>query len=162
VQKSFGIVVFIVIFVAVISSSSSRLNAQQPGVHDGANPSAEGEIKALDLKLADLIIRGDWDEYAKVLTSDYLRTRENGQLENKDEALASLRDPKRRIIVMEMEPASFLVRIYGDAAIANAEFTITVRDSGQVKSRRSRLADVFVKRDGQWRLVAEQGTTIGK
>jgi ketosteroid isomerase-like protein len=97
-----------------------------------------------------------------VLTSDYLRTRENGQLENKDEALASLRNPKRRIIVMEMEPASFLVRIYGDAAIANAEFTITVRDSGQVKSRRSRLADVFVKRDGQWWLVAEQGTTIGK
>jgi Domain of unknown function (DUF4440) len=166
VQKNFGIVVVeffvVILFVAGLSSLSIRLNAQQLSAREGSNSAAEGEIKSLDLKLADLIIRGDWDEYAKQLASDYLHTRENGQLENKDEALASLRDPKRKIIVMEMEPATFAVRIYGDTAIANAEFTITVRDSGQVKSRRSRLSEVFIKRDGQWWLVAEQGTTIGK
>jgi hypothetical protein len=156
VQKSFGIVVLFLLTLRI------PVIAQQSDARGGANSTAEGEIKSLDLKLADLIVRGDWDEYAKRLTSDYLHTRENGQLENKDEALASLRDQKRKIIVMEMEPANFAVRIYGDAAIANAEFTITVRDSGQVKSRRSRLTDIFVKRDGEWWLVAEQGTVIGK
>lgn len=155
-QKSFGIVVLFLLTLRI------PVIAQQSDARGGANSTAEGEIKSLDLKLADLIVRGDWDEYAKRLTSDYLHTRENGQLENKDEALASLRDQKRKIIVMEMEPANFAVRIYGDAAIANAEFTITVRDSGQVKSRRSRLTDIFVKRDGEWWLVAEQGTVIGK
>ena len=127
-QKSFGIVVLFLLTLRI------PVIAQQSDARGGANSTAEGEIKSLDLKLADLIVRGDWDEYAKRLTSDYLHTRENGQLENKDEALASLRDQKRKIIVMEMEPANFAVRIYGDAAIANAEFTITVRDSGQVKS----------------------------
>jgi hypothetical protein len=156
VQKSFGIVVLFLLTLRI------PVIAQQSDARGGANSTAEGEIKSLDLKLADLIVRGDWDEYAKRLTSDYLHTRENGQLENKDEALASLRDQKRKIIVMEMEPANFAVRIYGDAAIANAEFTITVRDSGQVKSRRSRLTDIFVKRDGEWWLVAEQGTVIGR
>jgi ketosteroid isomerase-like protein len=83
-------------------------------------------------------------------------------VEGKDEALASLRDVKRKVIVMEMEPADLVIRIFGDTAVANAEFTIRVRDSGQVKSRRTRLTDVFVKRDGQWCLVAGQETPIGK
>ncbi|MGB9203753.1 MAG: nuclear transport factor 2 family protein [Terriglobales bacterium] len=148
--------------VALLLAVSASLTAQPPGVHVDTNPAAEGEIKALELKLAGLILRGDWDEYAKYLAPDYLHTRNNGQVESRDEALASLRDVKRKIIVMEMEPADLAIRIYGDTALANAEFTITVRDSGQVKSRRTRLTDVFVKRDGQWCLVAGQETPIGK
>jgi uncharacterized protein (TIGR02246 family) len=148
--------------IALLLAVSASLTAQQPGVHADANPTAEGEIKALELKLAGRIIRGDWDEYAKYLAPDYLHTRYNGQVESKDEAMASLRDVKRKIIVMEMEPAGLAIRIYGETAVSNAEFTITVRDSGQVKSRRTRLTDVFVKRDGQWCLVAGQETPIGK
>ena len=148
--------------IMVLLALSISLCAQQPAVHADANAAAEGEIKALELKLAELIVRGDWDEYAKHLASDYLYTRENGHVESKDEALTSLRDVQRKVIVMEMEPASLAIRIYGDTAVSNAEFTIRVRDSGQVKSRRTRLSDVFVKRDGQWSLVAEQATVIAK
>jgi hypothetical protein len=148
--------------ITVLLAFSIALTAQQPGVHADANPVAEGEIKALELKLAGLIVRGDWDEYAKHLASDYLHTRDNGHVESKDEALASLRDVKRKIIVMEMEPADLAIRIYGDTAVSNAEFTTSVRESGQVKTRRTRQTDVLVKRDGQWYLIAEQGTTIGK
>jgi len=151
-----------IFIITVLLAVSASLTAQQPSVHADANPTAEGEIKALELKLAGLILRGDWDEYAKHLASDYLHTRDNGHVEDKDEALASLRDLKRKIIVMEMEPADLAIRIYGDTAVSNAEFTITVRDSGQVKSRRTRLTDFFVKRDGQWCLVAGQETPIGK
>jgi len=146
----------------VVLVLSIALTAQQAGVHADANPAGESEIKALELKLAGLIVRGDWDEYAKHLASDYLYTRDNGHVEGKDEALASLRDVKRKIIVMEMEPEDLAIRIYGDTAVSNGEYTITVRDSGQVKSRRTRLTDVFLKRDGQWCLVAEQGSTIGR
>jgi ketosteroid isomerase-like protein len=147
--------------IALLLAVSASLTAQPPGGHANANP-AEGEIKALELKLAGLIVRGDWDEYAKYLAPDYLHTRGNGHIESKDEALANLRDIKRKIIVMEMEPADIAIRIYGDTAVSNAEFTIRVRDSGQVKSRRTRITDVFVRRDVQWCLVAEQETPIGK
>jgi uncharacterized protein YchJ len=140
---------------------SIAVAAQQPDVRADTNPAAEGEIKAQELRLAELIVRGDWDEYARHLASDYLYTRDNGHVEYKDEALASLRDDKRKVIVMEMEP-DLAIRIYGDTAVSSAEFTIRVRENGQVKSRRSRQTDVFVKRDGQWYLIAEQGTTIGK
>src|ERR1700682_2013770 len=122
--------VFIITILLVLSLV---LSAQQPGAHADANPTAEAEIKALELKLAELIVRADWDEYEKHLASDYLHTRDNGHVESKDEALASLRDIKRKIIVMEMEPADLAVRSYGDAAVSNAEFTTSVRESGQGK-----------------------------
>jgi hypothetical protein len=148
--------------ITVLLAFSLALTAQQAGTQADANPVAEGEIKALEMKLAELIVHGDWDEYEKHLASDYLHTRDNGHVESKDEALASLRDVKRKIIVMEMEPADLAIRIYGDTAVANAEFTTSVRESGQVKTRRTRQTDVFVKRDSQWYLIAGQGTTIGK
>jgi len=151
-----------IFIITALLALSLALTAQQPGMHADANPAAEGEIKALEMKLADLIVHGDWDEYEKHLASDYLHTRDSGHVESKDEALASLRDVKRKIIVMEMEPADLAIRIYGDTAVSNAEFTTSVRESGQVKTLRTRQTDVFVKRDGQWYLIAEQGTTIGK
>ena len=147
--------------ITMLLAWSIALTAQQPSAHADANPIAEGEIKALEFKLAGLIVRGDWDEYAKHLASDYLHTRDNGQVESRDDAMASLRDVKRKIIVMEMEP-DLAIRIYGDTAVSNAEFTTSVREAGQVKTRRTRQTDVFVKRDGQWYLIAEQGTMIGK
>ena len=148
--------------LTVILALSLALSSQQPGAHADANPTADGEIKALELKLAEVIVHADWDEYEKHLVSDYLHTRDNGHVESKDEALASLRDIKRKIIVMEMEPADLAIRIYGDTAVSNAEFTISVRESGQVKTRRTRQTDVFVKRDGQWYVIAEHDTMIGK
>ena len=150
------------LIIAFLLALGASLSAQNPGIHASVNAAVEAEIKTLEFKFAELIVRGDWDEYVKHLAPDYLHTRDNGHVEGKDEWLESLRDVKRKIIVMEMEQADAAIRVYGDTAVFNAEFTITVRDSGQVKSRRTRQNDVFVKHDGQWWAVAGQNTTIGK
>ncbi len=149
----------LIIFLLAISMSTF-LAAQQPAAHTEA--ATDDELKNLEMKLSDLIVRADWDEYASHLASDYLHTRDNGHVEGKEQVMAALRDVNRKIIVMEMESSDAVFRIYGDTAVANAEFTTRVRDSGQVKSRRVRMTDVFVKRDGQWSLIAEQETLIGK
>jgi len=148
--------------ITILFALCAALAAQQPDARPDATPSAESEIKALELKLPELIVQADWDEYAKHLASDFLHTRDNGQVENKEETMAALRDLKRKIIVMEMEPADLLIHTYGDTTVASAKFTIRVREAGQVKSRVTRQTDVFVKRDGQWLMVAEQVTDIGK
>ncbi|MGA3106145.1 MAG: nuclear transport factor 2 family protein [Terriglobales bacterium] len=148
--------------ITILFALCAALAAQQPDARPDATPSAESEIKALELRLPELIVQADWDEYAKHLASDFLHTRDNGQVENKEETMAALRDLKRKIIVMEMEPADLLIHTYGDTAVASAKFTIRVREAGQVKSRVTRQTDVFVKRDGQWLMVAEQVTDIGK
>lgn len=137
--------------------------AAQPGAaRADTNPAAEAEIRALELKLAEWIVHGQWEEYGQHLAVDYLHTAYDGHVQGKEEALAALRDEHRKIVVMELEPADQRVRVYGDTALSNAELAISVRESGQLKSRRVRLTDVFIRRDGQWYLVAEQSTPIGK
>src|ERR1035441_8305109 len=79
------------LIIALLLAVSASLTAQQPDVHADANPAAEGEIKARKLKLAELIVQGKWDEYAKHVASDYLHTRDNGHVEGKDAALAKKR-----------------------------------------------------------------------
>jgi ketosteroid isomerase-like protein len=155
-------VVVITTIILATFGAAIETQAPAPDVHADANPAAVSEIKALELKRADLIVRADWDAYAKYLASDYSYTRENGQVENKDAVMASLRDVGRKIIVMEMEPSNFEARIYGDTAIASAEFITFARENGQVKNRRTRLTDVLIKRDLQWSIVAGHSTTIGK
>lgn len=126
-----------------------------------SNSAAEAEVKSFVSQMAEMIVKADWDGYTQRLTPDYLRTDYDGRWMNKDEAIARLRDPQRKIIVMEAESGQ-RVRIYGDTAISSTGFTISVRDSGQVRTRIIRLTDVLIKRDGQWFLVAEQATAVGK
>jgi len=149
------------LIITLILAFSLCVAAQPAPVHADANSAAESEIKALQSELAALIAKGDWDEYAKHLASDYFYA-ENGHVETWEEALASLRDVKRKIIVMEMEPDDLAIRIYGDTAIASAKFDETVREAGQVKSRSTRVTDVFIRRDGQWYLAAGHASTLGK
>lgn len=158
------VVITTIILASLVAAASAQTQSPTAAqdVHADANPTAVSEIKALEVKCADLIVKADWDAYAKYLSSDYSFTRENGQVENKDAVMAGLRDINRKIIVMEMEPSNFDARIYGDMAIASAEFTTSARENGQVKTRRTRLTDVLVKRDGQWWIVAGHSTTIGK
>jgi uncharacterized protein (TIGR02246 family) len=148
--------------IVLIFAVSAVAAAQQSAPRADASPVAEDEIKALELKLADWIVHGNWDAYAQVLAPDYLHTNYSGHVENKDEALAGMRDEHREIIVMEAETADQSVRIFGDTAVFNAQFTIWVRESGQVKTRVLRVTDVFLRRDGQWSLIAEQSTATGK
>src|SRR2546429_4085744 len=91
--------------ITVLLAVSITLRAQQPGAYADVNPVAEGEIKALELRLAGVIVRGGWGEYEKHLSSDYLPTPAKRHVENKDEALARLRDVQRKIIVLEMKAA---------------------------------------------------------
>jgi ketosteroid isomerase-like protein len=156
------VVITTIILMTLGNAAYTQAQTLAQDVHADVNPAAVSEIKALELKRADLIVRADWDAYAKYLAADYSYTRENGQIENKDAVMAGLRDVARKIIVMEMEPSNFEARIYGDTAIASAEFTTFARENGQVKNRRTRLTDVLIKRDGQWWIVAGHSTTIGK
>lgn len=148
------------VLLAVLALQT-RVMGQSAKPQADSNSAADAEVKTFVSHMTELIVKADWDGYAQRLLPDYLRTDYDGRVMNKDEALTRLRDPQRKIIVMEMEPDQ-RVRIYGDTAISSAAFTISVRDSGQVKTRLIRMTDVLVKREGQWSLAAEQATAVGK
>jgi hypothetical protein len=132
---------------------------EQPSPADD-NRETIAAIKTLETKLSDLIVKSNWDEYAKSLASGYVRTVGEAKAENREQALATLRsgDPK----IVAMIPEEMEVRLYGDTAILTAHLTLTARQDNPVRERHARMTEVFIQRNGTWFLAATQITFIGK
>jgi ketosteroid isomerase-like protein len=148
-------------FVPAAVAQTPAQNADSPrgAIHADPAAAADSEVKTLEAELAKLTVAGDRDGYAKHLAADYVYVREDGMLETRDDVLAEFSDAKRKIIFMEPDAAKMVIHVYGDTAIASAEFSLTARESGQVRQHMRRLTHVFVKRGGEWVLIAGQATT---
>jgi hypothetical protein len=154
------LVLFILIATLVIAFAHAVPTSTQSAPVRADNSNSEESIKALELKLAQWIVQGNWDEYEKLLASDFTRISADGKLADKKSVISEFREGPRKIIVME--PEDMHARIYGDSAILQGRVTTSVRDSGHVNTRKERFTEVFVKQDGQWQLASEQETSIGK
>lgn len=127
----------------------------QPGIHAVADSAAMAEIEALEYQLIDLLDRRDLEAYASHLAEDYVRVNAAGQVDSKESVLDRFRSGSggdTRTI-----PSDMHVRIYGDTAILT--FVLTIERDGEIE-RRSRLVKVFVRQDGRWIMVHNQGTAI--
>jgi hypothetical protein len=118
------------------------------------------QIKTLELKLSDLIVKSNWDEYAKLLASGYVRTVGEAKAENREQALMTLRSGEPKIVAMI--PEDLEVRLYGDTAIVTGHLTLTARQENKVRERHAHFTDVFVRHTGDWSLAATQIAFIGK
>lgn len=148
------------ILIAGLGTISAQSAPIASAASHSANSNSEETIKALELKLAQWIVQGNWDEYEKQLMSDFTRISADGKFADKKSVLSEFREGPRKIIVME--PEELHIRIYGDSAILQGRLTTSVRDAGRLSTRKERFTEVFVKQDGQWLLASEQETSMGK
>ena len=109
-------------------------------------------IIALEYQLSDLLMAGRIDEYATHLTSDYVRTTQQGTVEGRDAALASWR---ARGPGNPMRPVDLRVRVYGDAAVLTG--AVAGRDT---TAPRIRITKTFVRQNGRWLLASLHGSEI--
>ncbi|HET9334016.1 MAG TPA: nuclear transport factor 2 family protein [Gemmatimonadota bacterium] len=126
----------------------------QPGIHADPDSAAMAEIEALEYQLIDLLERRDLDAYASHLAEDYVRVNAAGQVDSKESVLEGFRSGGGNT---RMVPSDLQVRMYGDTAILS--FVLTMERDGEI-ARRSRMVKVFVRRDGRWIMVHNQGTAI--
>jgi ketosteroid isomerase-like protein len=134
--------------------------AQEAGIKADTNPAAEAEIKNVEMELAKLLVKEDWDKYAAFLTEDYVRTTSKGNVQNKQEFMGDVRSPDKK--VLDMMPEELQVRVFGESAILTGHLTMLARQNGRVTTSFSRYTKIFVKRNDRWMLAAEQSTTVLK
>lgn len=138
--------------VAFLLVAGAPLRAQS-GVRADADTAAVAEIEALEYHLIDLLERRDLDAYASFLAEDYVRVNAAGRIDSKDSVLEQFRSGSGGPSV----PSDLDVRVYGDTAVLS--FVLTIERNGETV-RRSRLVKVFVRRDGRWIMVHNQGTPL--
>jgi ketosteroid isomerase-like protein len=123
-----------------------------------ANSAAEDECKKLEADLAQMIVKGEWDQYAAHLMDDFEHTNGNGVAENKSVVMERLRSGAEKIL--DLAPEDLKVRVYGDTAIVTGHFTLVQRRNGRVDTFFARETEVFLKRNGHWMLAEEHATSV--
>ena len=82
-----------------------------------------------------------------------------GALQRKSDVLASVKTDKS--VADSLELSELTVRIEGNTGVVTGINHVKGKDEkGVAFDRRARFTDVFIKRDGRWRVLATQGTTI--
>ena len=130
----------------------------------GASSSSPDETSAQVIELAEqarmAALKGDADWQDRNLADDFTAIEPTGEIKTKSEAIAMRRSGAVKfesIVILDRQ-----VRVYGDTAIVITRANIKAHISGHEFEGGSWLTAVWVKRNGQWKEVASQSTSIPK
>ena len=132
----------------------------QGAMRADADSPEQAEVNKAEIDMAQMIVHGEWDQYAGRLMDDYELSDRNGVTQSKVATMAAFRDAKEKIL--DLAPEELSVRVYGDTAIVTGHFTMVQRRNGRVDTFFSRETHVYLKRGGKWLLAASQATSVAK
>ena len=126
----------------------------------GDQATDERELTQLVKDLEAALVKTDMAFLEKVLDQDYSHFRPHGNVENHAQYLE---DRKTGQVVFDSLVADDIkVRVFGDTAIVTYRSTAKGKDQDGAIDEQRRWTRVFVRKNGQWKLVHGQGTTIQK
>lgn len=89
---------------------------------------------------------------------DFTQIESGGAVVGRDEFVKDLLDPSLRIDPYKVE--DFGVRVYGDTALLTGRIRMTGSSEGKPFVSHFRYIDVYVKREGAWKVVSIQITRM--
>jgi len=99
-------------------------------------------------------------ELDQIYADDLVFVNTRGTLLTKAQRLEDLRSGSLKFISFGRD--SYSLRAYGDTVIMAGRATSVVEYQGKLNRVPRRFTNVYIKLNGQWRLVAHQATTIAE
>ena len=118
----------------------------------------EQTLKTLSDAWDAAIVRKDRAAIADNMAEDFRQIDGRGNLETKQSFVDGLMDPDLAIDPYTVE--EFEIRLYGDVALLSGRSDMTGRYKCEPFVSRYRYIDVYVKRDGVWKIVSVQITRL--
>ena len=113
------------------------------------------ELVQMEMEMTEASLKGDITLLAKNTTDDFELTNPDGKTQNKNQALADVKEEKN-IKSWSITDAE-VVSASDDAAVLKYVMGVVLK-TGQ--SGKARITDTFVKKDGRWMIRSEQQTLI--
>ena len=104
------------------------------------------------------IVRKDEAAIAANMAGDFRQIDGSGNLETKKSFVAGIVDSKLTIDPYTVE--DFEVRLYGDTALLSGRTHMTGKYEGKPFESNYRYIDIYVRRNGAWKIVSVQITRI--
>jgi ketosteroid isomerase-like protein len=141
-----------VLLAALTLLASASVPAQSPKKND----SIEREIRRLELAHADAVLRGDLAAMDKIWTSDFIVNNPFNEIDKADR----IRTGAVTYSSFVREPESIMV--HGNTVIVMGRETVVPKGNSPAagKTIQRRFTNIWMKREGKWRLVARHANVI--
>lgn len=132
--------------------------AALPALSAPAGDEPESELLKLESQIAQAVVRRDVAFVQRVWGDDFFYTGVRGETKTKKDIVAELESGELRFERLQFDDQR--VRMYGETAVVTGRATTKGRGPQGEISGQFRYTRVYVRRSGQWQLVAFQGTPI--
>ncbi|WP_077919229.1 nuclear transport factor 2 family protein [Spirosoma sp. 209] len=106
----------------------------------------------------DAQVSKDYSALNQLLADDLVYTHSNGNTDGKESYIQSIRDGKSNYAAID--PQEQKVRVYGNTAIINGVCLIKMNNNNTPTDLKLRYTDMYVKKGGQWQMVAWQSLRL--
>lgn len=128
-------------------------------VSDAGHPLDDGgQLLYMEMDWADAVKRKDRAWLERHYAEGFISVNPEGTLNNRRADIEDLQN----VSFDSMEASDMQVRVNGDTAVVTGVSTVRGRYKNQDISGRYRFIDTFVKRDGEWKILASQATRIAR
>jgi uncharacterized protein (TIGR02246 family) len=145
---------------AVGNQSAASLSTPVAAAAPAQTENVEQTIRRLDRERSQAIVRGDTATLERIYADDYSAVGTSGAVRNKAQAIADNKSGALKIESQSFDNVN--VRVYGDTAVITGVATQKGRDKGKDISGQIRFTRVYVKRNGQWRIVAGHASRVAQ
>ncbi len=118
----------------------------------------EQEVEKVGRAYDEAYIRGDSAALDRIWADDYTSTSNTGEVTNKAKNMELIKSGDLKVESGQADDVR--LHVYGDTAVVTSLWTSKGKYKGKDFNQKERYTVVFVKRDGRWQVVAEQGTLV--
>jgi len=130
--------------------------AQSAGGQGTPRKQVEQELRRLNQEAADMQVRKDAIAAERLLADDYVFLQADGNVSNKAQNIAVIRDPA--FVCQSLVTEDVTVRVYGDAGVVTGRVVMHATYGGQDVGGEFLYTDVWARRGGRWQTVVSQAT----
>ena len=121
---------------------------------------AERELLKANQEYDAAIKSNDAKTLERIFAAEFVYTTPDGEIRDKEQQLAFARSGDLKFETAQSSDAK--VRVYGKTAVMTGRFNAKGTFKGKNIDVRERYTAVWVKQNGRWQLVSEQGNFIKK
>jgi len=143
--------------IAILASAALAAALALPAASFAADRKAdEAELTRLSNHWDQVIVAKQEKAIADNMAGDFRIIDGHGNVENKTQFVAGIMDPKLTIDPYTVD--DFTIRFYGDVALLSGHTSMTGKYDGEKFASNYRYIDIYVKRNGAWKIVSVQIT----
>ena len=142
--------------LAIAALMAATLPTLSPAKEKGGT--VEQTLTRIEHELLDSLLKGDPAAFDRYLADTFTFTGPDGMVEDKARTIADLKSGDLKFTSSKLDDMK--VQSYGSTAVVTYGSTDQGSYKGKDISGRFRWTDVFMKRNGQWKLISGHGSPL--